>query len=271
MKIYRILPNPYIRAVGPFVFLDYLAPQQNNQTGKRPGIGAHPHRGIATLSYILHGVDRHFDSAGHIATVNAGGIQWMKAGNGVIHDETLVPDPNSPIDIIQGFQFWINLPGKNKLENPGYMAIQGAEVPQQQLASGAGWIKVIAGSYDTLQSKIPAYSAQFLYHIHLQPGGSFALNTNPAHEYALFLPEGEVMLNETNAYARRFYYFNLDNGEIKLHNLKDAATDILLFGGAPYTEPIIAEGPFVMNTHEQIAEAYHDFHAGKYGKINYNQ
>ncbi|OQP62267.1 pirin family protein [Niastella populi] len=271
MIVYRILPNRYAGAVGPFVFLDYLAPQSGNQTGKETGTGAHPHRGIATLSYILHGEDHHFDSAGNVAKVNSGGIQWMKAGNGIIHDETLVPDPNNGIDLTQGFQFWINLPGKNKTETPGYMAIQAADVPQKPLAQEAGYIKVIAGSYEELHSKIPAYTEQFLYHIHLKPGSQFTMNTNEEHEYGIFVPETEVLINEMYTGEVESVYFGRDNGTIEIYNVNEAAADMLVFGGAPYTEPIIAEGPFVMNTHEQIAEAYHDFHSGKYGQINYNQ
>lgn len=269
MIVYRVLPNRYARAVGPFVFLDYLAPQSGRQTGTEPGTGAHPHRGIATLSYILHGEDIHYDSAGHAARVYSGGVQWMKAGNGVIHDEILLPDPTNGIDITQGFRFWINLPGINKAEPPDYMAIQAAEVPQQQLEQDAGFLKVIAGSYEALHSKIPSYTEQFLYHIRLKPDSRFTMNTKEEHEYALFVPETEVHINEMYAGEVESIYFGRDNGEIDLYNPNTDAADILVFGGAPYTEPIVAEGPFVMNTYEQIAEAYHDFHAGKYGKIIY--
>lgn len=271
MMIYRILPNHEIRAVGPFVFLDYLAPQGNTKTGKNPGTGAHPHRGIATLSYILHGVDTHYDSAGHFARVSAGGIQWMKAGKGIIHDETLVVDQATDAGFTQGFQFWINLPGKQKNEHPDYMAIQADEVPLIHLEKEAGWIKIIAGSYEGRSSRIPSYTKQFLYHIHLCPEREYTLDTDPRLQYALYIPESEVQVNDTDVSPGDFISFAETRGIIEITNEKDAPADILIFGGAPYTEPIVAEGPFVMNAQEQIVEAYRDFHLGKYGRIDYGQ
>src|SRR5258706_10972348 len=141
--IYRMLPNRYAEAVGPFVFLDYIAPTKYaaNEPIKKGGTGAHPHRGIATLTYILNGEGEHFDSRGHYAKVNSGGAQWMKAGNGIIHDENLNVDSQTNGLVSHGFQFWINLPSKNKAEPPEYLAIQANEVPQQKLGDEEGWIK----------------------------------------------------------------------------------------------------------------------------------
>lgn len=270
MVIIRILPNRYATSIGPFVFLDHLVPQIYKQTEENAGTGAHPHRGIATLSYILEGEDKHFDSAGHFAKVRSGGIQWMKAGNGIIHDETLVPDPNSNSEITHGFQFWINLPAKHKIENPDYMAIQADDVPKKLLDPDAGWIKIIAGSYEELHSKIPSYTEQFLYHVHLNPGKRFSMERNSRIEYGLFLPDSEALINDKKFLAGDFLQFVNNDGKMEISNAKDIAINILLFGGAPYTEPIVAEGPFVMNSHQELADAYRDFHLGKYGQIDYN-
>jgi redox-sensitive bicupin YhaK (pirin superfamily) len=268
MIVYRILPNQYARAVGSFVLLDYLGPQ-TVQTDKEPSTGPHPHRGIAALSYILHGQNIHYDSTGSYGRVNSGGIQWMKAGHGIIHDEILVPDPNNGMHRTQAFQFWINLPGKNKAEPPDYMLVQAADVPQKLLDQKAGWIKVILGSYEELSSRIPIYTEQFLYHIRLLPGGRLTINTTDAYQYGIFVPETKVHINEMHSGEVESIYFARDNGEIEMYNANANEGDVLVFGGVPYTEPIVAEGPFVMNTPEQIAEAYHDFHAGKYGTIIY--
>jgi redox-sensitive bicupin YhaK (pirin superfamily) len=271
MIIYRILPNRYSQSVGPFVFLDYLAPQVSIQTEQTVGTGAHPHRGIATLSYILKGEDEHFDSAGHYAKVGSGGIQWMKAGNGIVHDETLVADPNADSNVTQGFQFWINLPAKQKREKPEYMAIAANDVPQKLLEQRAGWIKVIVGNYEELTSRIPNYSDQFLYHICLQADSQFTMPTNRIHEYGVFLFDSDALINDKNYMSGDFIQFASGNGDIEIRNTNNAAMSILLFGGAPYTEPIVAEGPFVMNSYEEIAEAYRDFHMGKYGRIDYKK
>lgn len=268
LTIYRLLANRYADAVGPFVFLDHIVPKVHSAT-MNSGTGGHPHRGIATLSYIIEGEDEHFDSAGNYAKVYSGGIQWMKAGSGIIHDETLNVDSKTRSKQTHAFQFWINLPAKNKAEKPEYLAIQGNEVPQKKLANNGGWIKVIAGSYEDLSAIIPSYSEQFLYHIHIEAGKSFAVFINEKIEVAAFLPTKKAILNSTEFQAGEFIEFDRTAGEIVIENKLNEATEVLLFGGEPYTEPIVAEGPFVMNSRSEIADAYRDFYAGKYGKIKY--
>ncbi|HWV74340.1 MAG TPA: pirin family protein [Pseudosphingobacterium sp.] len=267
LVIYRILANRYADAVGPFVFLDHIVPKIQTKINKE-GTGAHPHRGIATLTYILNGEDEHFDSAGNYAMVHSGGVQWMKAGNGIIHDETLNYDSQTDSKLVHALQFWINLPSNIKAEKPAYLAIQSDEVPQKRLPNDGGWIKVIVGNYEDLASKIPNYSEQFLYHIHVEAGKNFTISIDEKIEVAAFLPSKNTMLNDTEFQAGDFIEFDRNAGEIVIENKLQEATDIMLFGGEPYTEPIVAEGPFVMNSSSEIAEAYRDFYAGKYGKVN---
>lgn len=272
MTIQRILPNRYADAVGPFVFLDYILPVKHaaSEPVKKGGSGAHAHRGIATLTYILHGEGEHFDSRGHYAKVHSGGVQWMKAGNGIIHDENMNPDSQTTDRLTQGFQFWINLPAKVKTESPEYLAIQPNEVPQQNLGD-TGWVKVIVGEYENLKSKIPNYSKQFLFHIHLETEKKFSMASEKELEYAVFLPENNAVINNAEYQSGEFVEFDREEGSIELKNNSGTAIDIILFGGETYTEPIVAKGPFVMNTELEIAEAIRDQHAGKYGKINYNR
>lgn len=267
LVIYRMLANRYADAVGPFVFLDHIVPKIQTKINKE-GTGAHPHRGIATLTYILHGEDEHFDSAGNYAMVHSGGVQWMNAGNGIIHDETLNYDAKTDSQLVHALQFWINLPSNIKAEKPAYLAIQSEEVPQKRLPNDGGWIKVIVGNYEDLASRIPNYSEQFLYHIHVEAGKNFTISIGEKIEVAAFLPSKSTMLNDTEFQAGDFIEFDRSAGEIAIENKLQEATDIMLFGGEPYTEPIVAEGPFVMNSSSEIAEAYRDFYAGKYGKIN---
>lgn len=266
LTILRMLPNRYADQVGPFVFLDYVAPAIKEIITKN-GMGAHPHRGIATLTYILQGEVEHFDSAGNNDEIHSGGAQWMKAGNGIVHDENFNYDTQTDCKFIHGFQFWINLPAKNKAEKPAHIAIQASEVPQKTLPDESGWIKVIVGNYEELNSKIPNYSEQFLYHIQLEAGKQFSLKIENKIEVAAFLPTQNVMLNDTEFEAGEFVEFDREAGEIEIKNTSEIAIDILLFGGEAYTEPVVAEGPFVMNTQAEISEAYRDFYAGKYGEI----
>ena len=194
LTINRLLPNRYAKKVGPFVFLDYVAPAIKTSITKN-GMGAHPHRGIATLTYILQGEVEHFDSAGNTGKIYSGGAQWMKAGNGIIHDENFNADSKTNNKYIEGCQFWINLPAKNKAESPAHIPIQANEVPTKNLPDENGWIKVIVGDYEELHSKIPNYSNQFLYHIHLEPAKQFTINIADKIEVASFLTKQSALLN----------------------------------------------------------------------------
>jgi redox-sensitive bicupin YhaK (pirin superfamily) len=266
ITIYRILANRYADKVGSFVFLDHVAPKYNIEVNN-DGTGAHPHRGIATLTYVLDGEVEHFDSRGNHQKVHSGGIQWMKAGNGIIHDETLNIDSKSDNNLIHAFQFWINLPSKIKAEEPEYLAIQAKDVPIEKLADDKSWIKVIVGSYHDLDSTIPNYLEQFLYHIHLEAGKNFTISFSEGIEVAAFLPNSKAILNDVEFQSGEFVEFDRAAGEITIENNGHEATDIILFGGESYTEPIAAEGPFVMNSRSEIANAYQDFYDGKYGMI----
>jgi len=273
-KIYRMLPNRYADAVGPFVFLDHVPPVKHlagEPRKKVNGTGAHPHRGIATLTYILNGEAEHFDSRGNHATVNSGGAQWMKAGNGIIHDEAVNPDSQTNDLLTHAFQFWVNLPAKNKAEEPKYLPVPANEIPKQMLSHDRGWLKVVVGEYEGLVSKIPAYSKQFLFHIQLEAGKQFSLETENGLEYAAFLPLHDVVINDAEFNAREFIEFDRNEGTIEINNNSDVPIDIILFGGEKYNEPIVAQGPFVMNNQAEIVQAYRDFHIGKYGEINYSR
>lgn len=270
LEIYRILPNRYADAVGPFVFLDHIAPTIQSDRNKT-GTDAHPHRGIATLSYIINGEDEHFDSAGNYAMVHSGGVQWMNAGNGIIHDETLNYDSKTDSKLTHALQFWINLPTSIKAQKSAYLAIEGNQVPATYLPQGLGWIKVIAGNYQELSSVIPNYSEQFLYHIQLKPGTKFKFEFFDGQEVAVFLPVLPAILNDENFNGGDFIEFDREAGIIELNNENKVSCDFILFGGEHYKDPIAAEGPFVMNSKLDIANAYRDYFNGDYGKIDYEK
>jgi redox-sensitive bicupin YhaK (pirin superfamily) len=270
--IFRIIPNVHVDAVGPFVFFDH-APLIRHEPGEArkavDGSGAHPHRGIATLTYVMNGVAEHFDSNGNHAQVRSGGAQWMKAGNGVIHDESVNPDPAENDFLTHAMQFWINLPSKQKSERPDYLPLPASDVPEYVLPGQAGMLKVIAGKYGDLVSKIPTYSGQFLYHIHLNVGGSFLVETTAGWECAAFLPLKAAMVNGREIKTGELVLFDKQGTSIDVSATGDGAADIVFFGGEPYTEATVAKGPFVMNTEREIVNAYTDYHLGKYGKIDY--
>lgn len=267
--IYRLLPNQYTHHVGHFVFLDYIPPFMIREKQLNQNF-AHPHRGIATLTYILNGEAEHFDSRGHKGMVHSGGVQWMKAGNGIVHNESMGPDTKTEGKLLHGFQFWINLPAKQKKENPEYMALQAEELPLLQLDDNAGTLKVVVGEYGGQSSKIPTYAKQFLYHVRLNAGKQITLPTVAGQEYAIFLPQHDLTINNESFFTGDLIGFSEEGSFIEISNNLNIETDFILFGGEKYTEPFVAQGPFVMSTEEEIRDAYYDAKKGKYGKIVYS-
>jgi redox-sensitive bicupin YhaK (pirin superfamily) len=268
--ISRILPNRYAEAVGPFVFLDHILPNEQTKISKE-GTGAHPHRGIATLSYVLNGEDEHFDSAGNYAIVHSGGVQWMNAGNGIIHDETLNYDSKTDSKLTHAFQFWINLPPEIKAQKPAYMAVEAHEVPLKMFPDSKGWLKVILGAFEELKAAIPNYSKQFIYHLHLEPGESYSFEFADKLEVAAFLPTSSALINDEIFNSGDFVEFDREGGILEIKNENAEPCDFILFGGEAYRDPIVAEGPFVMNSKSEIAGAYKDYSNGLYGNIDYEE
>jgi len=266
IAIHRLLPNRCSNAVGPFVFLDHI-PLADISRLHEKGTGEHPHRGIATLTYMLQGVAEHCDSIGNHTKVHAGGVQWMMAGSGIVHDESFEFESISGAKYAHAFQFWINLPSQKKTEKPEYLAIEGKDVPCKALEDSAGWIKVILGTYENLTSIVPDFSHQFMYHLHLEPGKSFSIQLDAGIEAAAVLPSNGAEVNDAEYCGGEFIEFDRKEGPIKFRNSSKTETDILLFGGEHYAEPIVARGPFVMNSATEIAGAYRDYVAGKYGEI----
>lgn len=268
-EIYRLVSNNYVDHVGHFVFLDYIAPFMLPSKHLNKD-AAHPHRGIATLTYILNGEAEHYDSRGHKGTVHSGGVQWMKAGNGIVHNEAVGPDSKTGGKLIHGFQFWINLTAEEKKKDPEYMALQSDELPLISLDDDAGSIKVVVGNYMGKASKIPTYAQQFLYHVRLNAGSKFRFPTMPGLEYAVFLPQQNLMINDVEFHNRELVGFDNEGGDLEFSNPSENEVEFILFGGEKYTESYVPYGPYVMNTREEIQKAHSDYMNGKYGNVVYS-
>jgi redox-sensitive bicupin YhaK (pirin superfamily) len=271
LDIARALPNKTTNAVGPVIFLDHV-PEKKFAPGELPepdGSFAHPHRGIATFSYLLKGEIIHYDSNGGHGLVKAGGVQWMNAGKGIVHDEMIQSEMRNNGGDIYAFQFWVNLPARNKADKPDYMPVEANDLPIVSLDDGAATLKILLGEFQGARSPIPAFTEQFIWHINLHANSSIKLPTMSDHEYAGYLPVGDVIVNDTSVAAREFFLLDEIGTGISIENRSDDALDVVIFGGEPYREPMVSHGPFVMNTAEEINEAYEDFRGGSYGQINY--
>ncbi|MBM3784541.1 MAG: pirin family protein [Acidobacteria bacterium] len=186
------------------------------------------------------------------------------------NNEAPGPDTRTGGKLMHGFQFWINLPAKNKKEDPAYLALQAQDLAVLPLAGDAGTLKLIAGEYDGQESKIPAYSKQFLFHIRLKPGKKIDLPAENSWEYAAFLPQQDLTINGQACHAGDLIGFDDGGSSIEFANTMEVEAEFLVFGGEKYTEPYVAHGPFVMSSRDDIQEAHNDYMNGKYGSIVYD-
>ncbi len=272
INIYRSLPNRYTQAIGSMVLLDHVPehPIKAKEAEMPDGSFAHPHKGIATFTYLLEGSVHHIDSAGGEGIVHAGGIQWMKAGNGIIHDEFLPYEFQKSGGTLNSLQFWLNLPAKIKAEEPEYIAVQTKSIPEITLPNHKGRLKVLLGEYGTHHSIIPNYLEQFMYHVQLNPKQIFELSINDGWQYGIYVIKGEATIDNTVVVNKMELaeLFDLGTGA-QIKNDENDTLDIIIFGGEPYTEPAVPYGPFIMNTREEIGKAYSEYQKGKYGYIDY--
>ena len=256
----RALPDRERHAVGPWVFLDHFGPCR-----AKPGVdgvGAHPHAGIETVTYLLEGRNEHRDSAGHHGVVGAGGAQWMTAGRGVVHSE-------HPLDDIQhGIQLWTSLPRTKKMIAPRYQRIDAAAIPATP-RDGAN-VRVIAGELEGTQGPAETLMPLFLWHATLPPGARFEAPAPAGAEAAAYVIEGEGRFGPDDAVvARQGQLVLWENGEGALNAANPGAgnLELLLLGGSPAEGPLVFHGPFVMNTVDQVRAAEIAFRTGKMGEL----
>lgn len=274
IEIIRTLPNASYSALGSVVFIDHLVEKiLKPQQAEMPNGGfAHPHRGIATFTYLLEGGIHHLDSNGGEGKVYKGGIQWMKAGNGIVHDEFQPYDLQQSGSTIHGLQLWLNLPSINKKESPDYMSVQSHDVPEITLPNQAGLLRILLGKYDKKQSRIPNYLDQLIGHLKLEPGKTFELTADSALETGLYVINGALKVDDSLEIEKHEIASFTDFGKtIKLTNEGNKTVNAIVLAGEPYPEPMIAYGPFVMNSKAEIKLAYSDFKQGKYGQIDYSK
>ncbi len=259
------------QAISPFLLLDYAAPYHFSPTTQQHGVGSHPHRGFETVTLAYQGGVTHQDSAGGGGQIKTGDVQWMTAGAGLVHEEFHSEEFANKGGLFEMVQLWVNLPAADKMTAPKYQAIEAQEIPVIEIEKGAGHLRVIAGRYiaDDAEHSGPAstYSpvnvwdgelkAEHLHHIHVPVD----------HNVLVVVLSGEMELNGTQHVQDSSLVMFAQDGEadIQLQALKDSK--FLVLTGQPLNEPIQGYGPFVMNTKEEIVQAFNDFNSGKFGEI----
>lgn len=221
------------------------------------GFPWHPHRGIETVTYMLEGTVEHGDSMGHTGTVDAGGVQWMTAGSGIIHQE--MPKPVN--GRMGGFQLWVNLPRKNKMMAPRYQEIRAEDIPQVTVPGGAG-VRVISGKVGGVAGPVRDIMAEPEYlDVTLEPDGQFSHLIKPGYMAAIYVIAGNGrfdQLQKEELVDRTLALFSREGDSIDVH-AGGMGVRFLYFSGKPLREPIAWGGPIVMNTQEELQQAFKEY------------
>ena len=255
------------QAISPFLLLDYAAPYHFAATTTQHGVGSHPHRGFETVTLAYQGAVTHKDSSGGGGTIQSGDVQWMTAGSGVVHEEFHSPEFAQNGGLFEMVQLWVNLPAKDKMTAPRYQALSSADIPRIEMDEEAGHIRVIAGEFGGHHGPAHTFSSINVWDGELKAEYETTMHVPETHNSLLVVLSGEVIVNTSQTVQdSSIVMFSRNEGTmIRLQATQDAK--FLVLTGEPLNEPIQGYGPFVMNTKEEIMQAFQDFNQGKFGEI----
>jgi redox-sensitive bicupin YhaK (pirin superfamily) len=261
----RPLPGPDVDQIDPFLFLNHHGPQTYRPSNNGLPFGPHPHRGFETVTFILEGELAHLDSGGGESVIQAGGVQWMTAGRGLVHAE-VSPETfkrhGGPLEILQ---LWVNLPGRYKMMAPRYIGLQKADIPSMTIDDGRAVVHLVAGEWQGQRAPIQSVTDIHMVTIYMLAGGIVAAPVAIGRNVFLYVVRGAIRIGGEKAGAFNLVELTDEGDRVEI----EAATDaVLLFGHAPpIGEPVVAQGPFVMNTPEEIRQAVADYQAGRFGGL----
>lgn len=257
VRLVRLLTADLQRRLDPFLMLDRFGTDRPDDY--IAGFPDHPHRGFETVTVMLQGRMRHRDSAGHESVMTPGGVQWMTAGRGIVHSEM----PEQEEGAMEGFQLWLNLPAAEKMCAPQYRDVAPADVPE--VARPGAVVRVIAGQFGGTDGAVQRpHTEPLILDIALQAHASLTVPVPATHHAFLVAYRGGVDVGGTAVTGDRLALLADGGDEIRLQAGADGAR-VYLAAGRPLREPIVQYGPFVMNTRQEILQAFEDFSAGRFG------
>ncbi len=261
VELVRVIGQPALDMLDPFLLLDAF--RSDNPDDYIAGFPPHPHRGFETVTYLLNGKMRHKDNAGHEGVIEAGGIQWMTAGRGIIHSEM----PEQENGLLAGFQLWVNLPAEHKMDAPVYQEFDAAKIPQER-REGAE-VRVITGetSQGTRGPVVQALTEPLYLDITLEAGAEFSERIDDEHNAFIYGIEGETLVTDETGKpvtVRKDRLAILGRGDTIALQGGDQGSRLLLIAGKPLNQPVARGGPFVMNTQDEIEQAFADYRAGSF-------
>lgn len=252
--------------INPFILLDYAGPADFAPAATPRGVGEHPHRGFETVTIVYQGEVEHRDSTGAGGHIGPGDVQWMTAASGILHEEFHSRQFTRQGGTLEMVQLWVNLPAADKMATPGYQPIRNDDIPTVALAEGAGAVRVIAGAFDGQPGPARTHTPMAVWDVRLREGGRARFDFADGWSAAVVVLHGTIRLNDQqSAGEAQVAVFKREGDGVVLGAESDAT--VLLLAGEPIDEPVVAHGPFVMNTSEEIQQAVADFRNGRFGQL----
>lgn len=268
-RVHNFIPSRHgldMHRMTPFIMMDYGAKFHFPPSNTLKGVGVHPHRGFETVTIAYKGRVAHHDSAGGGGVIGEGDVQWMTAASGVLHKEYHEETFSKTGGDFQMIQLWVNLPAKDKMSAPKYQAIENVTIPKVPV--DGGFVEVIAGNFQGNQGKASTFTPVHMFNAHLAEGGKCEFSFPANYTTCLVVVEGEIRINESEDAVPLDHFVLFENEGETFCIEATENSKVLILSGEPIREPIASHGPFVMNTRQEIMQAFQDFEAGKFGELD---
>jgi redox-sensitive bicupin YhaK (pirin superfamily) len=254
------------RELSPFLLLDYAAPFEFPPGNEKRGVSGHPHKGFETVTVAYQGELEHRDSSGGGGKIGAGDVQWMTAGNGIVHEEFHSQDFTRKGGALQMVQLWVNLRAKDKSAKAGYQTLLKAQIPNVELPHDVGIVRVIAGEYGGRKGAAKTFTPINLWDVNLRAGKSADLPLPDGHTSTYLVLSGKVVVDGEKVAGEGDLVIYARAGDgITVSAQTDA--QLLVMDGEPIAEPVVGHGPFVMNSRAEIQQAFEDYQLGRMGEL----
>ena len=252
-------------SISPFLMMDHAAPKYFPPTQRKRGVGEHPHRGFETVTFAIKGEVEHRDSGGGGGKITTGGIQWMTAGSGVVHDEFHSREFSQKGGDFEMIQLWVNLPSKFKMTPPRYQSFEKGDFPIIDHGNHEITVKVIAGNFSTVTSPVKTFSPINMYELNGPSSSQLEIQLPVGSNTLVFQLSGKSSIGDRQIEKGNLAILSKSGDSFKLELLEESK--VMILNGEPLGEPVAAYGPFVMNTRQELMEAFKDFQAGKMGQL----
>ena len=253
--------------ISPFLLLDHAGPAEFTATTERRGVGQHPHRGFETVTIVYKGEVEHRDSTGSGGRIGPGDVQWMTAASGILHEEFHSEEFARTGGTLEMVQLWVNLPARDKMADAGYQTILDGDIPNLPLKDKAGSLRLIAGEFEGHTGPARTFTPIDVWDLRLNGGKLLTLDLHEGRNTAVVVLRGTVEVNGLELMREgQLALFERDGHQLSLEANDDAV--VLLLSGEPIDEPIVGHGPFVMNSEQEIHQAFADFQSGRFGQMS---